>query len=45
MDGTNRSCARIDKADREAIQNGLDKRRGCREIARSIGRSPAAVTE
>ncbi len=45
MDGKNRACARIDKADREAIQNGLDKRKGCREIARSIGRSPATVTE
>ncbi|WP_165171272.1 IS30 family transposase [Adlercreutzia sp. ZJ242] len=45
MGGGSRGYARIDKADREAIQNGLDKRRGCREIARSIGRSPAAVTE
>ncbi len=35
---------RLDKADREAIQNGLGKRKGCREIARSIKRSPAAVT-
>lgn len=45
MDGESRSYNRIDKAEREAIQNGLGKRRGCREIARSIGRSPAAVTE
>ena len=45
MDGDNRAYCRIDKADREAIQNGLGKRKGCREIARSIGRSPAAVTE
>lgn len=45
MDGDSRAYCRIDKADREAIQNGLDKRKGCREIARSIGRSPAAVTE
>lgn len=45
MDDGNRSYSRIDKADREAIQNGLGKRKGCREIARSIGRSPAAVTE
>lgn len=45
MDGKDRGYNRIDKADREAIQNGLDKRRGCREIARSIGRTPAAVTE
>ena len=45
MDSENRSYDRIDKADREAIQNGLGKRKGCREIARSIGRSPAAVTE
>lgn len=45
MDGESRSYNRIDKADREAIQNGLGKRKGCREIARSIGRSPAAVTE
>ena len=35
----------MDKADREAIQNGLGRRRGCREIARSIGHSPAAVSE
>lgn len=45
MNGKNESYHRIDKADREAIQNGLNKRKGCREIARSIGRSPAAVTE
>lgn len=45
MHGENRRYARIDKADREAIQNGLGKRKGCREIARSIGRSPAAVTD
>lgn len=45
MDGENRGYSRIDKADREAIQNGLGKRKGCREIARSIGRSPAAVTD
>lgn len=45
MDNKNRSYSRIDKADREAIQNGLGKRKGCREIARSIGRSPASVTE
>lgn len=45
VDGESRSYNRIDKADREAIQNGLGKRKGCREIARSIGRSPAAVTE
>lgn len=44
MGGKRRRYSRIDKADREAIQNGLDKRKGCREIARSIGRSPAAVT-
>lgn len=45
MHGENRRYARIDKADREAIQNGLGKRKGCREIARSIDRSPAAVTD
>lgn len=45
MDAGNRGYGRIDKADREAIQNGLGKRKGCREIAGSIGRSPAAVTE
>lgn len=44
MDGRKRGYARIDKAEREAIQNGLDRQKGCREIARSIGRSPAAVT-
>lgn len=33
MDNKNRSYSRIDKADREAIQNGLSKRKGCREIA------------
>lgn len=45
MDNKNRSYSRIDKADREAIQNGLDKQKSCREIARSIGRSPASITE
>lgn len=45
MDRDSSSYTRIDKADREAIQNGLSKRKGCREIARSIGRSPAAITE
>lgn len=45
MDNKNRSYSRIDKADREAIQNGLGKQKSCREIARSIGRSPASITE
>lgn len=45
MSGENRSYTRMDKADRSAIQHGLDKRKGCREIARSIGRSPSAVAE
>lgn len=45
MDGENRRYSRIDKADRKTIQNGLSKRKGCRGIARLIGRSLAAVTE
>ena len=43
-EGKQRKYSRIDKADRQAIQNGLAQRKGCREIARSIGRSPAAVS-
>ncbi len=36
---------RLTKADRRAIEAGLRARKGCREIAASIGRSPSTVTE
>lgn len=36
---------RLTKADRRAIEAGLRERKGCREIAESIGRSPSTVSE
>lgn len=46
-DGT--MCAkrydRLTKADRRAIEAGLRERKGCREIASSINRSPSTVSE
>ncbi|WP_172137200.1 IS30 family transposase [Adlercreutzia sp. ZJ473] len=36
---------RLTKADRRAIEAGVRARKGCREIAASIGRSPSTVTE
>lgn len=44
MAAEERKYSRLDKADRQAIQNGLGEGKGCRQIAKSIGRSPAAVT-
>lgn len=36
---------RLTKADRRAIEAGLRARKGCREIAASIGRSPSTVSD
>ena len=36
---------RLDKADRVAIENGLDKRKSCRQMARELGRSPSTVAD
>lgn len=37
--------ARMTMAERRSIEQGLSARRSCREIARSIGRTPSAVSE
>lgn len=34
---------RLDRAERAAIQSGLDKGRSCRQMARDLGRSPSTV--
>ena len=36
---------RLDKCDRAAIENGLDKRKSCRQMARELGRSPSTVAD
>ena len=36
---------RPDKADRVAIENGLDKRKSCRQMARELGRSPSTADD
>ena len=36
---------RLDKADRIAIERGLDKRKPCRQMARELGRSPSTVAD
>lgn len=36
---------RLDKSDRVAIENGLDKRKSCRQMARELGRSPSTVAD
>lgn len=36
---------RMTIAERRSIEQGLSARKGCREIARSIGRTPSAVSE
>lgn len=36
---------RLDKADRIAIERGLDKRKSCRQMARELGRSPSTVAD
>lgn len=36
---------RLDKADRVAIENGLDKRKSCRQMARELGRSPSTIAD
>lgn len=36
---------RLDKADRVAIEHGLDKHKSCRQIARELGRSPSTIAD
>lgn len=36
---------RLDKADRIAIERGLDERKPCRQMARELGRSPSTVAD
>lgn len=36
---------RLTKAERASIEQGLDKRRSCRSIAESLGRSPSTVAD
>ena len=36
---------RLDRAERAAIQNGLDKGKSCRQMARELGRSPSTVAD
>lgn len=38
-----RSYPRLDRADRKAIESGLDHGRSCRQIASSLGRSPSTI--
>ena len=40
-----KSYRRLDRAERAAIQNGLDKGRSCRQMARDLGRSPSTVAD
>ena len=35
--------SRLDKAERAAIERGLDAKRSCRQIAKDLGRSPSSV--
>ena len=38
-----RACARLTKRERQAIERMPDRGKGCREIAREIGRAPSTV--
>ena len=38
-----RSYARLTRHERQTIERMLDRRKGCREIAREIGRVPSTV--
>ena len=40
-----KSYRRLDKADRVAIERGLDGRKSCRQMARELGRSPSTVAD
>jgi len=40
-----RKYRRIDKAERAAIERGLDSRHSCRQIAKDLGRSPSSIAE
>lgn len=44
-EGKRRAYRRLDKADRVAIENGLDKRKSCRQMAAELGRSPSTVAD
>ncbi len=45
MEKKPRSYRRLDKSDRVAIENGLDKRKSCRQMARELGRSPSTIAD
>ena len=45
MAGRQRLYRRLDKADRVAIENGLDKRKSCRQMAAELGRSPSTAAD
>ena len=44
-DKTQKSYRRLDKADRVAIENGLDKQKSCRQMANELGRSPSTIAD
>ena len=41
----NRLYKRLDKSERKAIENGLDKRKSCRQIAADLGRSASTISD
>ena len=43
--GKGKAYRRLDKADRVAIENGLDKGKSCRRMAEELGRSPSTVAD
>lgn len=45
MAGKQRLYRRLDKTDRVAIENGLDKRKSCRRMAAELGRSLSTVAD
>ncbi len=45
MEKKPRSYRRLDESDRVAIENGLDKRKSCRQMARELGRSPSTIAD
>lgn len=36
---------RLDKSDRVAIENSLNKRKSCRQMAKELGRSPSTIAD
>ncbi len=45
MEKKPRPYRRLDKSDRVAIENGLNKRKPCRQMARGLGRSPWTIAD